>query len=121
MKPGNTGITRLVRAFGYSMQGFAAAFRHEAAFRQEMAATLVLVPLAIWWGETGVERALLTASWLLVPLTELLNSSIEAIVDKACPEQDELAGRAKDIGSAAVLLAIIMAAAAWGLVLLGPS
>lgn len=118
VKPGNTGITRLVKAFGYSMQGFAAAFRHEAAIRQEAAATLVLVPLALWLGNSGVERALLVGSWLLVPLTELLNSAIEAIVDRCSPEPHELAGRAKDIGSAAVLLAIGMAAFTWLLVLL---
>jgi len=98
MKPGATGITRLVKAFGYSMQGFAAGWRHEAAIRQEAAATLVLVPLALWLGESGVERALLIGSWLLVPLAELLNSAIEAI-------------------SAAVLLAILTAASVWGLVL----
>ena len=118
MKPGATGITRLVKAFGYSMQGFVAAWRNEAAVRQEAAATLVLVPLALWLGGSGVERALLIGSWLLVPLTELLNSAIEAIVDLCSPEPHELAGRAKDIGSAAVLLAIFMAATIWGLVLL---
>ena len=73
MKPGATGLTRLAKAFGYSMQGFAAAWRNEAAIRQEIAATLVLVPLALWLGGSGVERALLIGSWLLVPLTELLN------------------------------------------------
>jgi len=118
MKPGNTGITRLIKAFGYSRQGFSAVIRHEAAFRQELAASLVLVPLALWLGQNGVERALLIGSWLLVPLVELLNSAIEAIVDKCSPEQHELAGRAKDIGSAAVLLAILLAAVIWGLVLL---
>ncbi len=118
MKPGATGLTRLAKAFGYSMQGFAAAWRNEAAIRQEIAATLVLVPLALWLGGSGVERALLIGSWLLVPLTELLNSAIEAIVDLYSPEPHELAGRAKDIGSAAVLLAILMAATVWSLVLL---
>ncbi len=118
MKPGTTGLTRLVRAFGYSMRGLAAAFRHEAAFRQELAATLVLVPLALWLGENGVERALLAGSWLLVPVVELLNSGLEAIVDRASPEHHELAGRAKDMGSAAVLLAMSLAALVWVLVLL---
>ena len=118
MKPGATGLTRLVRAFGYSMRGLAAAFRHEAAFRQELAATLVLVPLALWLGENGVERALLAGSWLLVPVVELLNSGLEAIVDRASPEHHELAGRAKDMGSAAVLLAIGLAGLVWALVLL---
>ena len=118
MKPGATGLTRLVRAFGYSLRGLAAAFRHEAAFRQELAATLVLVPLALWLGENGVERALLAGSWLLVPVVELLNSGLEAIVDRASPEHHELAGRAKDMGSAAVLLAIGLAGLVWALVLL---
>jgi len=118
VKPGATGLTRLVRAFGYSMRGLAAAFRHEAAFRQELAATLVLVPLALWLGENGVERALLAGSWLLVPVVELLNSGLEAIVDRASPEHHELAGRAKDMGSAAVLLAIGLAGLVWALVLL---
>ncbi len=118
MKPGATGLDRLVRAFGYSMKGLAAAFRHEAAFRQELAVTLVVVPLALWLGENGVERALLAGSWLLVPVVELLNSGLEAIVDKTSPEHHELAGRAKDMGSAAVLLAIALAILVWGLVLL---
>jgi len=118
VKPGATGLTRLVRAFGYSLRGLAAAFRHEAAFRQELAATLVLVPLALWLGENGVERALLAGSWLLVPVVELLNSGLEAIVDRASPEHHELAGRAKDMGSAAVLLAIGLAGLVWALVLL---
>ncbi|HHH12622.1 MAG TPA: diacylglycerol kinase [Thiolapillus brandeum] len=99
------------------MRGLAAAFRHEAAFRQELAATLVLVPLALWLGENGVERALLAGSWLLVPVVELLNSGLEAIVDRASPEHHELAGRAKDMGSAAVLLAMGLAALVWVLVL----
>ncbi len=117
MKPGATGFKRLVDAFGYSAKGVAAAWRHEAAFRQEMAASALLLPLALWLGENGVERALLAGSWLLVPVVELLNSALEAIVDKASPERHELAGRAKDMGSAAVLLAILLAALVWALVL----
>ena len=113
----NTGIRRLIKAFGYSMAGFRACFRHEAAFRQEMAASLLLVPAALWLGNTGVERALLLGSWMLVPIMELLNSAIEAIVDRIGPEQHELSGRAKDIGSAAVLLAIVLTTAVWALVL----
>ncbi len=118
MKPGDTGIRRLVKAAGYSRKGLAAAWRHEAAFRQEVAATLVLLPLALWLGRNGVERALLAGSWLLVPVVELLNSALEAIVDKTSPEPHELAGRAKDMGSAAVLLALLLAAMVWVLVLL---
>ena len=117
MKPGATGIQRLIRAFGYSWQGFAACFRHEAAFRQELAATLVILPLGLWLGDNGIERALLLGSWLLVPVVELLNSAIEAIVDLSSPRQHELAGRAKDIGSAAVLLSIVLFLLTWALVL----
>lgn len=118
MKPGDTGITRIFKAFGYSARGFSACFRHEAAFRQEIAVSLVVVPLGVWLGQTGVERALLVGSWLLVLIVELLNSAIEAVVDRIGPESHELSGRAKDIGSATVLLAILMATVTWGLVLL---
>jgi diacylglycerol kinase (ATP) len=118
VKPGNTGLTRLVKAFGYSAKGFAACFRHEAAFRQEIAASIILIPLGLWLGQTGVERALLVGSWLLVLVVELINSAIEAVVDRIGPERDELSGRAKDIGSATVLLAILIAILTWGLVLL---
>ncbi len=117
-KPGNTGFTRLVRAFGYSMKGFAACFRSEAAFRQEVATSLVILPLGLWLGQNGVERALLLGSWLLVPVVEMLNSAIEAVVDRIGPEQHELSGQAKDIGSAAVFLAICLFLLVWGLVLL---
>ncbi|WP_456379721.1 diacylglycerol kinase [Thiolapillus sp.] len=116
-KPGNTGITRLIKAFGYSMRGFAACFKHEAAFRQEVAASLLIVPLGLWLGQTGVERALLVASWLLVPIVEMLNSAIEAVVDRIGPEHHELSGQAKDIGSAAVFLSIAITGLVWVLVL----
>ncbi len=117
-KPGNTGFTRLVRAFGYSMKGFAACFRSEAAFRQEVAASLAILPMGLWLGQNSVERALLLGSWLLVPIVELLNSAIEAVVDRIGPEQHELSGQAKDIGSAAVFLAITLFLSIWGLVLI---
>ena len=116
-EPGNKGIGRLIRATGYSLQGLAAAFRHETAFRQEVALTVVLVPLALWRGHSGLEQALLIAVWMLVPLFELMNSAIEAVVDRIGPEQHELSGRAKDIGSAAVLVALVNAAVVWLLVL----
>ncbi|OOZ37219.1 diacylglycerol kinase [Solemya elarraichensis gill symbiont] len=112
MKPGNTGLTRIIKATGYSIKGIKAAYKHEAAFRQEVAASLALIPLALYLGETGVERALLLGSWLLVPLVELINSSIEAVVDRIGSEHHKLSGRAKDIGSASVALAII-----WALIL----
>lgn len=99
------------------MAGFLACFRNEEAFRQEVALSLVIVPLAIWLGETGMERAMLLLSWLIVPLVELLNSSLEAVVDRIGAEQHELSGRAKDLGSAAVFLALLIAAMIWGVVL----
>ena len=115
--PGSTGIRRLVRATGYSLQGLAAAFRHETAFRQEVALTVILVPLALWLGQTGLERAVLIAVWVLVLLCELMNSASEAVVDRIGPELHELSGRAKDIGSATVLVALLNAAVVWLLVL----
>lgn len=111
------GIQRLVNAFGYSFAGFRKCFYHEAAFRQEVFASLLLLPLAVWLGKTGIERAVLVGSWLLVPIVELLNSSIEALVDRVGLERHELSGRAKDTASAAVLLSLAFAAAVWGLVL----
>lgn len=116
-KPGKTGFARLISAAGYSWAGLRAAFLHEAAFRQEMALSLVLVPLGIWLGGTGLEKAVLVAVWVLVLLVELLNSAIETVVDRISDEVHPLAGRAKDIGSAAVLVALINAAIVWGLVL----
>jgi diacylglycerol kinase (ATP) len=113
----NTGIRRLIKATGYSLQGLAASFRHETAFKQEVAATVVLVPLALWLGNTGLERALLITVWMLVPLFELVNSAVEAIVDRIGPELHELSGRAKDISSATVMVALINAAVVWLLVL----
>ena len=113
------GLGRLVAAFGYSCAGLAAAWRGEAAFRQEMGLLAVAVPLALFLGRNGVDRALLVGSVLLVPVVELLNSAIEAVVDKVSPEHHELARRAKDMGSAAVLFALIAAAAVWACVLAG--
>ena len=114
---GNKGIRRLIKATGYSFNGLAAAFRHETAFRQEVALSLLLIPLALWLGEGGVEQALLIMSWLLVLMFELVNSGIEAVVDRIGTERHELSGRAKDVGSAAVLIALVNAAVVWLLVL----
>jgi len=116
---GKTGLRRLINAFGYSLQGFAAAFKHEDAFRQEVFLSLVLIPLAFYLGESGVERALMIASVLLVLIVELLNSAIEAAVDHTSTERHPLAKQAKDIGSAAVFIALAIVAAVWGCVLLG--
>jgi diacylglycerol kinase (ATP) len=114
---GKTGLQRIWNAFFYSIDGLKAAFRHEDAFRQEFLLAAILVPLGIWLGETGAERALLAGTVLLILVVELLNSGMEAIVDKASPEANELAKRAKDMGSAAVLIALVHAALVWLLVL----
>lgn len=116
---GKTGLKRLWNALHYSKEGFKAAYEHEDAFRQEVLMAMVLVPLGFYLGKTGVERALLIASVLLVMVIELLNSAVEATVDRISLENHLLAKRAKDIGSAAVLLSLIMLAVVWGFVLLG--
>ncbi|WP_078121714.1 diacylglycerol kinase [Thiosocius teredinicola] len=113
-----TGLTRLFRAFGYSLQGFRACYQYEAAFRQEVLVALFVVPLGFWLGEGGVEKALLVGSWLIVMIVELLNSAVEATVDRFGPEHHKLSGRAKDIGSAAVFLSISFAVMVWALILL---
>ena len=110
---------RLLRATGHALQGLGAALRHEQAFRQELLVAATAVPTGLWLGRTGAERALLVGSCLLVLVVELLNSAVEAAVDRIGPERHELAGRAKDLGSAAVLGTIVLAAIVWGLVLLG--
>lgn len=115
---GKTGLRRVLNAAGYSWAGLAAAFRHEDAFRQEAFLALLLLPLALYLGETGIERALLIGSLLLVLIVELLNSAVEAAVDRISLEHHELIKRAKDMGSAAVMLALVNVAAVWGLVLL---
>ena len=111
------GLTRILKAFGYSLQGFRACYRHEAAFRQEVWAGLVIIPLGFWLGEGGIEKALLVGSWILVMIVELLNSAVEAAIDRFGPEHHKLSGRAKDIGSAAVFLSISLAALVWALIL----
>ncbi len=114
---GKAGLTRLWNALHYSLDGFRAAYRHEDAIRQEVLLALVLIPLGLYLGEGGVAKALLVASVLLVVIVELLNSAVEATVDRISLETHRLAKRAKDIGSAAVLLSLINLAATWGLVL----
>ena len=116
---GKTGLRRLMNAFGYSLQGFSAAFKHEDAFRQEVFLAVVLIPLALYLGENRVEQALMIASVLLVLIVELLNSAIEAAVDHTSIERHPLAKQAKDIGSAAVFIALLIVAVVWGLMLLG--
>ena len=113
MKPGETGLTRLVSATRYSIQGLRACWRHEAAFRQEASLALVGIPLALWLARDTVEFLLLTLPLLLLMLAELANSAIEAIVDRLGYESDELSGRAKDMGSAVVFMAILIAGLSW--------
>ncbi len=112
------GWRRMVNAFGYSMKGFKACFELEEAFRQEVFALIPLIPLALWLGENPLERAMLVGSLLIVPIVELLNSAIEASVDRVGMERHELSGRAKDIASAAVFSSIAFAWAIWGLILI---
>lgn len=112
-KPGETGIRRILSATRYSAQGFAQAWRHEAAFRQEVALSIVLTPIALWLGRTAIERTLLIVSCLFVLIVELLNSAIEAAIDRHGDEVHELSGRAKDLGSAAVMLSLLFVAAVW--------
>ena len=115
LKP--TGFLRVFRAFGISMKGLAGAFRNEAAFRQELALAVVVIPLGLWLGRNGIERALLVAPMFLVLVVELLNSAIEATVDRIGAERHALSGLAKDIGSAAVLTSLLLLAVVWLLVL----
>ena len=116
---GKTGLRRLLNAFGYSLAGFRAAYKHEDAFRQEVLLAIILIPLAIWLPGAGIGKALMVASVLLVIIVELLNSAIEATVDRISLENHDLAKRAKDIGSSAVLVSLINVLVVWGLVLLG--
>ncbi|WP_409524941.1 diacylglycerol kinase [Nitrincola sp. MINF-07-Sa-05] len=118
MKPGKTGITRIVAAARYSWKGLRSTWQTEAAFRQEVVACLLLAPWIFFFELTGVERALLLSSLILVLIVELLNSSIEAVVDRIGTEHSELSGKAKDAGSAAVLLTILLATAIWILILI---
>ena len=114
---GKTGLRRVCNALGYSLAGLAAAYRNEDAFRQEVLMAAILVPLAFLLGESAIARALMIASVLLVIIVELLNSAIEATVDRISLENHSLAKRAKDIGSAAVLLSLVNLVAVWGLLI----
>jgi diacylglycerol kinase (ATP) len=113
------GLARVLRAVGSSVRGLAGAFRDEAAFRQELVFAAVVIPLGLWLGHSGVERALLIAPLILILVVELLNSAIEATVDRIGFERHALAGLAKDIGSAAVFVSFVLLTVVWLLVLLG--
>lgn len=115
LKP--TGVTRILRALEASGHGFVGAFRAEAAFRQELALAVVVIPLGAWLGRSGVERALLLAPMLLILVIELVNSAIEAAIDRIGFERHELSGLAKDLGSAAVFMSFVILVGVWILVL----
>ena len=112
-----TGIKRLANAFTYSVAGTLAAFKHEDAFRQEVILSAILIPLAIYLGQTAIEQALMITSILLIIIVELLNSSVEATVDRISVKRHKLSKRAKDIGSAAVFFSLVNAAVVWFLIL----
>lgn len=112
-KTGATGFTRIINAAGYSWSGFKAAYKNEAAFRQEIALTTVLTPVALYFAPDYADKAILIASLVFILLVEILNSALEAVVDRHGDELHPLAGRAKDMGSAAVLLAFVIAVLIW--------
>lgn len=114
----NTGIKRVYNAFFYSMEGLTSAWKHEAAFRQEIVLALFLLPSAFWLGENTIHRSILIVSVFIVLITELLNSCVEAAIDRISDEKHELSKRAKDIGSAAVFLSLVAFAIVWGLAIL---
>lgn len=116
---GKTGLRRVWNALHYSLAGLRAAFRHEDAFRQELVLALLLIPAALFMPATGTGKALMVSSVLLVLIIELINSAIEATVDRISLEDHRLAKRAKDIGSAAVLIGLINVAIVWILILSG--
>ncbi|GAU07492.1 diacylglycerol kinase [Desulfoplanes formicivorans] len=116
-KPDTKPLLHLVAACRYSWKGLTAAVRHEHAFRQELIVAVIAIPLGIYLGEGMIQKVLLAGSWLLVMIVELLNSALEAVVDLVSPGHNPLAGRAKDLGSAAVLLTIVLAGLSWGMIL----
>lgn len=115
---GKSGITRLINATRYSMQGFRAAYRNEDAFREEVLLAIVLIPAALLIPVGAVEKVLLIGSVLLLMLTEILNTAVEAVVDRIGPEIHPLSGRAKDLGSAAVFIATVLLAVTWAFIAL---
>ena len=119
MELGTLDIGRVLRAARYSYAGLRTAVWHHTAFRQELLLGVILAPIAIWLGEDGIRRAMLVGSLTLVLIVELLNSAVETVVDRIGTEHNELSKRAKDLGSAAVLLSLVNVPVVWGLVLLG--
>lgn len=115
-KPGRTGLSRILWATRYSWLGIKAAWKNEAAFRQELILMLIMLPAALWLGQTAVERLILIASCFLVVIVELINSAIEAVVDRIGSELHPLSGQAKDMGSAAVFFALLLVGICWGMI-----
>ncbi|AMG28952.1 diacylglycerol kinase [Grimontia hollisae] len=118
MKPNTTGLKRIFNATGYSFQGLRAAWNNEAAFRQELVLLVVMTTASFFLPVTQIEQLLMVATLFLVVIVELINSAIEAVVDRIGPEHHELSGRAKDIGSAAVFVALLLVGVTWGSILL---
>ena len=116
---GKTGVERLIAASGYSLAGLVEAVKNEVSFRYELMIAAVMIPAGLWLGATGIEKALLVGCVLIALIVELLNSAVEATVDRVSLEDHPLSKRAKDIGSAAVMLALVNVVTVWGLVLLG--
>jgi diacylglycerol kinase (ATP) len=112
----DTILAHILKAFMWSMAGIKAAWKNEQAFRWEASIVFLMMPVGLWIGRTAVERALLIACSMLILITELLNSAVEAVVDRIGPERHELSKRAKDLGSAAALISMIAAAVVWGLI-----
>ncbi|HAZ74965.1 MULTISPECIES: diacylglycerol kinase [Enterobacteriaceae] len=117
MANNTTGLTRIIKAAGYSWKGVRAAWLNEAAFRQEAVAVILAIVIACWLDVDAITRVLLIGSVVLVMIVEILNSAIEAVVDRIGTDFHELSGRAKDMGSAAVLMSILLALATWGMLL----
>ena len=111
-------IGHIINAFRYTFDGLGSAWKNELAFRGEVVVAIIMIPLGIWLGRSGVEQALLIASILLILLTELLNSALEAVVDRIGPERHELSKRAKDMGSAAAFISMVIAALVWIIIIL---
>ncbi len=117
MKPGKTGLVRIIDAAGYSLKGLCFAWKNEAAFRQECLLALVLIPAAFWVGGDAAQKALLIGSCLIVLIVEIVNTAVEAVVDRIGDEYHILAGSAKDLGSAAVLISLLQVLVVWVLVI----
>lgn len=114
--PQNTGIRRVINATLFSMAGLRAAWKNEAAFRQECVLALLLAPIGLWLGESAVQRSLLLGTCVIVVIVELLNTAVEAVVDRVSTDQHPLSGRAKDLGSAAVFVSLLLTLLVWGMI-----